>query len=312
MVRLGSHQGEAFLEMLAAERGAAGNTLAAYRRDLDDAAQALGGVAALAEADSDDLRGYLAGLGERGLSPRSQARRLSCLRQFFGFLVSEGLLDQDPTQALDSPRQGQSLPKVMSLEEVERLLAAAGRQEGPEGLRLRALVELLYASGLRVSELVGLADAALARDPTLLTIAGKGGKERLVPLGDAAREAVAAYRQVRAHFLPKSIQSPYLFPARGAGGHLTRQQVGRALKSLANEAGLPVERVSPHVLRHAFATHLVEGGADLRAVQSLLGHADIATTQVYTHVAAQRLRRLIEAHHPLAQARETPKQTDKR
>ncbi|GAB5467137.1 MAG: tyrosine recombinase [Rhodospirillales bacterium] len=299
--------GEAFLEMLAAERGAAANTLEAYRRDLDDAANLLGGDPALFEADAEGIRRYLSDLAARGMAPRTQARRLSCLRQFYAFLVSEELRDEDPCQAIDSPRQGQDLPKVLSLAEVEVLLQTAARRSGPEGLRLRALVELLYASGLRVSELVVLRDRVLARDPALLTIAGKGGKERLVPLGDVARDAVAAYREIRHRFLPKGKASHYLFPAKGASGHLTRQQVGRALKALAIEAGLRPDRLSPHVLRHAFATHLVEGGADLRAVQSLLGHADIATTQVYTHVAAARLRQLIEAHHPLAKGRTQPR-----
>lgn len=292
--------GEAFLEMLAAERGAAANTLAAYRRDLEDAARVLGGDRALLEADSDALRGYLATLAERGLAARTQARRLSCLRQYFAFLISEGLLDRDPCQPLDSPRQGRPLPKTLSVAQVEGLLEAARGKPGPEGLRLVALVELLYATGLRISELVTLPDGALARDPALLSVVGKGNKERLVPLGESAREAVAAYRQARSAFLPKGKGSRFLFPARGPAGHLSRQQVGRMLKLLAAEAGVSPDLLSPHVLRHAFATHLVEGGADLRAVQSLLGHADIATTQIYTHVAAQRLRQLIDLHHPLA------------
>ncbi len=286
--------------MLAAERGAAANTLAAYRRDLEDAARFLGGDGRLAAAGSAELAGYLANLAQRGMAPRTQARRLSCLRQYFAFLISEAVRPDDPCRSLDSPRQGQDLPKVLSIEEVERLLSAARSIDGPEGLRLVAIVELLYASGLRISEMVSLPDSALARDPTLLTILGKGNKERLVPLGESAREALTAYRAVRQHFLTKGRDQRYLFPARSASGHLTRQQVGRSLKALAVQAGLPPARLSPHVLRHAFATHLVEGGADLRAVQSLLGHADIATTQVYTHVAAKRLRSLIETHHPLA------------
>ncbi len=286
--------------MLAAERGAAANTLAAYRRDLEDAARFIGGHGRLTEADSATLAGYLGDLAQRGMAPRTQARRLSCLRQYYAFLISEGVRADDPSRTLDSPRQGQDLPKVLSVEEVERLLTAAKTLSGPEGLRLLAIVELLYASGLRISEMVSLPDSALARDPALLTVVGKGNKERLVPLGESARDALAAYRAVRQQFLPKGRGSHFLFPARGTSGHLSRQQVGRSLKALAARAGLPPARLSPHVLRHAFATHLVEGGADLRAVQSLLGHADIATTQVYTHVAAARLRSLIETHHPLA------------
>ncbi|MBC6405209.1 MAG: site-specific tyrosine recombinase XerD [Rhodospirillales bacterium] len=294
---------EAFLEMLAAERGAAANTLAAYRRDLDDAAAFLGGGPGLVGADGEALRGYLADLSARSMTPQTQARRLSCLRQFFAFLVSDERRGDDPCQTLESPRRGKSLPKVLGIEEVGRLLDTAQQDRTPEGLRLTALVELLYAGGLRVSELVTLPDSALARDPDLLLIAGKGRKERLVPLGEAARQAVADYRAVRPGFQPPGRPSLYLFPARSATGHLSRQQVGRALKTLTLRSGQDPARVSPHVLRHAFATHLVEGGADLRAVQSLLGHADIATTQVYTHVAAARLRQLIERHHPLARRR---------
>lgn len=298
-----SAQVEAFLEMLAAERGAAANTLAAYRRDLGDAADFLGGGGALLRADKSDLRSYIADLAARGMAAPTQARRLSCLRQFYGFLLGEGLRQDDPCHALDAPKLGRSLPKVLSVEEMTRLLDATREDRTPEGLRLLAIVELLYASGLRVSELVLLPDSALARDPSMLTILGKGRKERLVPLGEAAREAVAAYRQHRQSFFDPKTGSRFLFPARSRSGHLSRQQVGRALKDLAAKAGLPLTRISPHVLRHAFATHLVEGGADLRAVQSLLGHADIATTQVYTHVAAARLRKLIESHHPLAKQR---------
>ncbi len=299
-------QTEAFLEMLVAERGAATNTLAAYRRDLEDAAAFLGGEGLLLRADKAQLRSYLANLAERGMAPPTQARRLSCLRQFYAFLLGEGIRQDDPCHALDAPRRGRSLPKVLSVEEISRLLDTAREDRSVEGLRLLAIVELLYASGLRVSELVLLPDSAVARDPTLLTVIGKGRKERLVPLGDAAREAVAAYRQQREFFRNSEKESPFLFPSRSRSGHLSRQQVGRALKDLAAKAGLPLARISPHVLRHAFATHLVEGGADLRAVQSLLGHADIATTQVYTHVAAARLRKLIESHHPLAKERSTP------
>ncbi|MEQ8654615.1 MAG: site-specific tyrosine recombinase XerD [Kiloniellales bacterium] len=296
-------QTDAFLEMLAAERGAAANTLAAYRRDLDDASHFLGGEKRLLTADTTQLRSYLADLAERGMAAPTQARRLSCLRQFYAFLLGDGLRGDDPCHGLDAPRLGRSLPKVLSVEEMSRLLETARQDRSYEGLRLLAIVELLYASGLRVSELVLLPDSALARDPSLLTVVGKGQKERLVPLGEAAREAVATYRRHRDQLQDSNRVSPFLFPARSQSGHLSRQQVGRGLKGLAGKAGLPLARISPHVLRHAFATHLVEGGADLRAVQSLLGHADIATTQVYTHVAAARLRKLIENHHPLAKDR---------
>ncbi len=293
---------DAFLEMLAAERGAAANTLAAYRRDLEDAALFLGGEAFLLQADKARLQAYLASLAARGMATPTQARRLSCLRQFFAFLLGEGRRADDPCHTLDAPRQGRSLPKVLSVEEMSHLLETARQDGSPEGLRLLAIVELLYASGLRVSELVQLPDSALARDPTLLTVLGKGNKERLVPLGETARDALAAYRRHRDQVPTAQKGSLFLFPAKSRTEHLSRQQVGRAIKDLAAKAGLAPDRISPHVLRHAFATHLVEGGADLRAVQSLLGHADIATTQIYTHVAAARLRKLIERHHPLSRS----------
>jgi len=289
--------------MLVAERDARPNTLAAYLRDLDDFADFLGGRG-VAAASSADLRAYLASLGRRGLSPRTAARRLSTLRQFHKFLYAEGLRDDDPAAALDSPRQGRRLPKVLSEAEVDRLLAAARRREGPEGTRLLALLELLYASGLRVSELISLPLAAVRRDPRVIFVRGKGGRERMVPLGEPARGAVDAYLPLRRHFLPPKADSPWLFPSgvRGGvrGGHLTRQRVGQLLKALAVEAGIERDKVSPHVLRHAFATHLLDHGADLRALQQMLGHADISTTQIYTHVLNERLKTLVQDHHPLA------------
>jgi len=295
------HSVVGFLEMLAAERGAAQNTLAAYRRDL----QHLGAFLAASggrptEATADDLKRYLASLAAAGFTPRTAARRLSCLRQFYRHLYAEGRRSDDPTARLMSPRQGRPLPKVLTEDEVSLLIAAAERVPGPKGRRLTALIELLYATGLRVSELVALPEAAVARDPAVLVVTGKGGKERMVPLSEPARRAVAAYRVARRHFLPKGRESRWLFPSRGQGGHLTRQQVGLLLKELAVAAGLDPTRLSPHVLRHAFASHLLEGGADLRAVQTMLGHADISTTQIYTHVARARLKQLVETHHPLS------------
>jgi len=293
---------DAFLDMLTAERGAARNTIDAYRRDLEHLSGFLATRGrALAAATPDDLKAYLANLTSSGFTPRTAARRLSCLRQYYRHLFAEGRRPDDPTQRLSSPRQGRALPKVLSAEEVKALIAAAAQAKGPKGLRLQALIELLYATGLRVSELVALPEAAVARDPALLVIAGKGGRERLVPLSEPARRAVANYRAVRAVFLPRGRESRWLFPSRGAGGHLTRQQVGLLLKELALTAGLDPKRLSPHVLRHAFASHLLEGGADLRVVQTMLGHADISTTQIYTHVAKARLKALVQTHHPLAQ-----------
>lgn len=294
---------EAFLDMLASERGAARNTLAAYNRDLDDFRMS---VRRLADADADDIRNYLNELAVRRLAASSQARKLSALRQFFRFLLAEGTRADDPTQAIDSPKQARPLPKNLSMEDVDRLLAAARaqcerRRQSPAkrriALRTLALIELLYATGLRISELCSLPRAAAVSDKPFIMVRGKGGRERLVPLNDAARQALADY----CHSLgPQSEKSPWLFPAASRSGHMTRQAFARDLKALARSAGLPEALVSPHVLRHAFATHLLAGGADLRAVQMLLGHADISTTQIYTHILEERMKQLVETHHPLA------------
>ncbi len=298
---------DAFLDMLTAERGAARNTLDAYRRDLEHLAGFLTTRGrALPEATPDDLKAYLASLETEGFTARTAARRLSCLRQFYRHLFAEGQRADDPTARLASPRQGRPLPKVLSESEVKALIDAAARAKGPKGLRLQALIELLYATGLRVSELVALPEAAVARDPAVLVVQGKGGRERLVPLSEPARQAIAAYRAVRSTFLPRGRESRWLFPSRGAGGHLTRQQVGLLLKELAQAAGIDPKRLSPHVLRHAFASHLLEGGADLRVVQTMLGPADISTTQIYTHVAKSRLKTLVQTHHPLASHHPSP------
>ena len=300
-------QVEAFLDMLVAERGAAENTREAYERDLVDAAGFLArrGVA-LEGAGTEDLRAYLAHLAE-GTALRTVARRLSALRQFYRFLVSENLRGEDPAAALDSPKQGRALPKVLTEAEVETLLAAAQRRGGPDGVRLVALLEILYATGLRVSELVGLPLTAMARDGRYLLVRGKGGKERMVPLSDPARTALAAYLPLRGAFMVpgrEERQQRFAFPSRtSAEGHLTRQRFAQLLKELSLEAGLDPARVSPHVLRHAFATHLLDHGADLRSVQKMLGHADIATTQIYTHVVGDRLRQVVNRHHPLARPR---------
>ena len=292
---------EAFLEMLVAERGAARNTLAAYAVDLADfAAHAAARGAAASGADAALLQDYMAGLHRAGLSARTAARRLSALRQFHRFLVLEGVRRDDPTSGLDAPRLGRPLPKVLAEDEAAALVAAARERPGAEGKRLLAMVELLYGAGLRVSELVSLPLAAAQRDPRFLIVRGKGDKERLVPLGAPARDALAAYLEVRAQFVAPRKASPYLFPSRGREAHLTRRRCAQLLKALALEAGLDPARLSPHVLRHAFASHLIDHGADLRSVQEMLGHADIATTQIYTHVQGERLQRLVAEHHPLA------------
>jgi integrase/recombinase XerD len=290
---------EAFLEMLAAERGAARLTLSAYGGDLHDFQGFLGDTAIEAAA-SDDLRRYLAKLKRAQMQPRTAARRLSALRQFYRFLVVDGRRQDDPTAALDAPRLGRPLPKLVSESEATTLLEQARAKPGAEGARLVALLELLYGTGLRVSELVSLPLAAVRGDPRFLVVRGKGDKERLVPLGEPARQALEAYLARRGEFLDEDRASRFLFPSRSAEGHLTRRRCGQLLKELALAAGIDPARLSPHVLRHAFATHLLDHGADLRSVQEMLGHADIATTQIYTHVAGDRLQRVVAEHHPLA------------
>jgi integrase/recombinase XerD len=298
---------EAFLEMLAAERGASANTLSAYRRDLLDFREKAG---TLFSASPAELRNYLTGLSRRGLASSSQARHLSALRQFFRFLVAEGLRADDPSATAERPKPRRSLPKLLSVAEVDRLLAAAHEQASAEGLtpsrrlaalRLVALLELLYATGLRVSELVSLPQSVGNGGRPFVAVRGKGGRERLVPLNEAAQEAVIEYRAYHASL--ERPHSKWLFPADSAAGHLTRQAFARDLKAVAALAGLNAAKLSPHVLRHAFATHLLSGGADLRVVQTLLGHADISTTQIYTHVLDERMKQLVNEHHPLADKR---------
>jgi len=300
---------EVFHEMLTAERNASANTCDAYRRDLKDASDAVRAKGDLADASVDTLRGYLETLSRQKLKPATAARRLSALRQYFKFLVTEGLRSDDPTAALDAPKRGRPLPKVLSETEVAAMIEIVGREDKASALRLGALIELIYASGLRVSELVGLPLAAAKRDQPFLVVRGKGSKERLVPLNETARHALTAYLAVRGKFLPRSIKaSPWLFPSSGGSGHLTRQRLGQLLKDAAIKAEIDPVRVSPHVLRHAFATHLLDHGADLRALQKMLGHADIATTQIYTHVATGRLAALVAEAHPLAKASRSRKQ----
>lgn len=296
----GRHR-EAFLEYLVAERGAAANTVLSYRRDLDHCAKFLAQRGeSLAAAGGDELRRYVRELAARGMAPRTVARRLSALRQFYRFLFGEGVRGDDPTGAIDGPRLGRPLPKLLNEDEVRRLLDGAAGHPGAEGARLSAMLELLYASGLRVSELASLPASAAARDPQMLVVRGKGGRERLVPLSDAARLALGRYFGDRAAFVPAGLTSPFLFPGRDPRRHISTRRVGQMLKELAVDCGLDPARVSPHVLRHAFATHLLDHGADLRSVQQMLGHADISTTQIYTHVVSERLRRVVDEHHPLA------------
>ncbi len=292
---------EAFLEMMAVERDASPHTLAAYGRDLADAENWLGDAGGLMAAPQEALEAWFADLSRRGLSAATAARRRASVRQFCRFALGEGWRTDDPSRRLDAPRQGRSLPKTLSRDEIEALLAAAGAADSAAGLRLIALVEMAYASGLRVSELLALRVEAVRRDPAYLIVRGKGGKERLAPLNTAAREAIKTWLDARdAARKPGAPDSAWLFPSHGKSGHLTPRRFAQLLDQAAVSAGIDPARVSPHVLRHAFATHLLEGGADLRVVQTLLGHADISTTQIYTHVATDRLSQVVHANHPLA------------
>ena len=297
-----------FLDMIAAERGASANTLSAYMRDLDDLLAYLGSRGrGLVNATTDDLRGYLASLSDRGFKASSVARRLSAMRQLFKFLYAENHRGDDPAAVLEGPKRGRALPKVLSIKDVERLLDAARAGMNDESAkpaqRLRAarmlcLLETLYATGLRVSELITLPVTAARTKQAMLVIRGKGGKERLVPLNEAARRAMTDYLK-----LAGKSESKWLFPSFGESGHMTRQHFARELKVIASSCGIAAAKISPHVLRHAFASHLLHNGADLRVVQTLLGHADISTTQIYTHVLEDRLKSLVRDLHPLADAK---------
>ena len=321
MAELSAAHLEAFLEMMSAERGAAQNTIEAYRRDLEDAASFLKAAGtSLTGADTPALRRYVADVAARGFAPASQSRRLSSLRQFYAFLYSEGTRGDDPTGILDAPRKARSLPKTLTVDDVGRLIgraegeaaaASAGAPERLQALRLLALLELLYATGMRVSELIGLPASVVGQNGRFLLIRGKGNKERIVPLSATAREALLAYAGERDAQRPDD-DSPWLFPAASASGHLARQVFARELKALAARAGIPAAAVSPHVLRHAFASHLLQNGADLRVVQELLGHSDISTTQIYTHVLEERLHALVGNHHPLAKAAEKREEDTRR
>ncbi|MCJ8506719.1 site-specific tyrosine recombinase XerD [Rhizobium lemnae] len=305
---------EAFLEMMSAERGSAENTLSSYERDLDDLSSFLSEKkTSLLKADSNDLGAYIAHLAKQGFAASSQARRLSAIRQFYKFLFAENIRGDDPSSILDAPKKPQSIPKVLSEADVSRLLERAQAEASEEGpgrllrLRMLALLELLYATGMRVSELVSLPAKVLDQEGRFLIIRGKGNKERLVPLSRSAMKALADYADARrAAIAAGDIDSPWLFSAKSEQGFLPRQIFARDLKSLAGRAGIRAASISPHVLRHAFASHLLQNGADLRVVQELLGHSDISTTQIYTHVLEERLREVVETHHPLAKGAKNP------
>lgn len=296
-----------FLDMLAAERGASPNTIEAYGSDLDGFLEYLSeaGVGPLAAATR-HIQGYVAMMANAGQAPTSRSRRLSAVKQYYRFLFAEGVIDANPTSGLQGPKKQRALPKVLSIAEVDRLLETSLKHcDGVKGralfraLRFHCLLEILYATGMRVSELVGLPRTVLRGDKRVFSIKGKGGRERLVPLNAAARAALDRFLEVSGRF----DNSEWLFPSKSASGHMTRQGFAQDLKDVATEANIGADRISPHVLRHAFASHLLDRGADLRAVQQLLGHADISTTEIYTHVLQERLKALVNTHHPLAKAK---------
>ena len=309
-----------FLEMLSAERGASANTIDAYSRDLTNFATFVNKRGReLESATIDDITNFITAMVEEGLAASSRARRLSALKQFFRFLVAEGIRPDDPASLVGGPKREAALPKTLTVDEVDKLLFAARHKveearhgQRAKALRLYCLLEILYATGMRVSELVALPRSALVGDERTLIIKGKGGRQRIVPLNPAAQEALSLYRRERDAAIAGEHgdidldgSSPWLFPSWGQQGHLTRQRLAQELKLLAKQASIDPVRVSPHVLRHAFASHMLERGADLRAVQKLLGHADISTTQVYTHMREGHLRQMVHEHHPLSERHRT-------
>jgi len=305
---------DSFLDMLIAERGAAINTRHAYERDLADVCAFLKKSGKTIDtAATDDLKAYLSSLAQRVNSKskggeqtavRTIARRISALRQFYGYMVSESKRTDDPTSNIESPKQTRTLPKILIEDEINVLITTAQKQGGAEGLRLVALLEILYATGLRVSELVGLPMAAIGTDNQFITVEGKGGRDRIAPLSEPAQVALKTYLDVRNRFVTSDRadnQSKWLFPSRTSeSGHLTRQRFAQLLKELSRNAGIDSGKVSPHVLRHAFATHLLKHGADLRSVQKMLGHADIATTQIYTQIVNDQMQKAVDENHPLS------------
>ncbi|MGD9637648.1 MAG: site-specific tyrosine recombinase XerD [Alphaproteobacteria bacterium] len=292
---------ESFLEMIIAEGGASANTVAAYKNDLISLSLCLEEKGSdLKNAKEKDLRDFLAQLSKNGFAKKSQSRKISALKMFYRFLFTEEIIKINPSENLDSPKTGKSLPKYLSEDEIKLLIKAAGMIKGKRGLKIKALIELLYSTGLRVSELVGLPISAVARNPEFIIVRGKGSKERLVPLSTYAKDAVNAWLQTRSEQKGKKIISKWLFPSDSKLGHLTRDGFFKIMKELALNAGINPERVSPHVIRHSFASHLVAHDADLRTVQKMLGHSDIATTEIYTHLLDEKLTSIVSNFHPLS------------
>jgi len=294
---------ESYLEMMVAERGATRNTVDAYSSDLSTFAEYLGSKnKTLLNASANTIKSYLGRLAATGRSSSTQARNLSTLRQFYRFLQSDEQRLDNPCQNIDSPKTRRALPRVLSEEEVTQLISVSQASTTPGGLRIACIVELLYSTGLRISELAGLKLNNLDGSQQVLRVLGKGGKERMVPVGEPATLALKTYLNIRQNFVPNNENTDWLFPSRGASGHLTRRRIAQILKELAVSANIEASKVSPHVLRHAFASHLLANGADLRSVQLLLGHADISTTEIYTHVLQSRLNSFVAEHHPLGNA----------
>ncbi len=301
---------DSFLDMMSAERGASPNTLSAYERDLADLHAGLSATGQdLLSAGTGHLEAILARWAAKGLAPSTAARKLSAIKQFYLFLQLDNLRQDNPAHHLSAPKRGRPLPKILSEDDVDALFTAASKDVTVKGVRMQCLLEILYAGGLRVNELVSLKTSQMKRRDGCLIIKGKGGRERLVPLTGAAMRSISTWVGVRKKTLPEGLAAqeraePYLFPSRGTSGHLSRERFAQMLKDIAIAAGLPPSKISPHVLRHAFATHLLARGADLRSVQTLLGHADISTTQIYTHVLDERMKALVFDMHPLADNRD--------
>ena len=294
-----NYSAESFLEMMSVERAVSEKTLDAYSRDLNDFSSYLGSNFGIDRAEEKDIRNYFKSLSKNGISASSVARKLSCLRQYYGFLLQERIRDNNPTLTLESPKALRSLPKNLKQEEIEILFDEAYKIKGPEGLRICAMLEIAYATGMRVSELISINVSSLSGEREMIRVTGKGNKDRLIPLTEKSRESIEYYLKVRNYFM-KGNQSNFLFPSRSKAGHITRQRFSQLLQNLAKKTSLDESQISPHVLRHSFASHILSNGADLRAVQKMLGHSNISTTQIYTHILEERKQKLVRKNHPLA------------